>query len=88
MAEFVAVRQVLLIAVRLGYRDLEVEGDSSLVINTMEKLNNGTKWDKLSQSWRTTRLFQETGEIIPKFDYIQVRHAGREGNKGVDFLAN
>lgn len=46
--EFAAVRQNLLIAVRMGYINLEVVGDSSLVINTMVKLNNGTKWDKLS----------------------------------------
>ena len=72
----------------MGYRNLEVEGDSSLDINIVAKLNSGTKWDKLSQSWRTTSLIEEIGEIIPKFDYIQVKHVRRDGNKGDYFLAN
>jgi len=65
-----------------------VEGDSSLVKNMLAKLNNGTKWDKLSQSLRITQLIQEIEEIIYKFDYILVRHVRREGNNADEFLAN
>jgi len=87
-AEFVAVGQGLKIAIRLVYKHVEVEGDSSLFINTMRKLNNGTPWDKLSQSWRTSRLIQEIGELIHKFNYLVIRHVRREGNKAAYFLAN
>ena len=34
--EFTVVREGLLIAIKLGYRNLEVEGDSRLVINTVK----------------------------------------------------
>ena len=86
--EFTTVGQGLRIAIRLGYKNVEVEGDSSLVINTVRKLNNGTSWDKLSQSWRTTRLIQEIGDLIHKFNYLIIRHVRTEGNKAANFLAN
>jgi hypothetical protein len=49
-AEFVATRQGLQIAIKMGYKNIVVEGDSRLVINTVKKLNQGTKWEKLSHS--------------------------------------
>lgn len=87
-AEPMAVRQGMRIAVRLRYKQLEVEGDSLLVINMMRKLYNGKAWDKLTHSWRIASLIQELGEIIKRFDYMIIKHVKREGNKADDFLAN
>lgn len=86
--EFTAAGYGLRIVVRFGYKHVEVEGDSSLVINTMRKLNNGTPWDKISQSWRIACVIQGIGELILKFNYLVIRHVRREENKATDFLAN
>jgi len=40
-AEFMAAYQGINIAIRNGYRKLEIEGDSNLVIGTIKKLNHG-----------------------------------------------
>ena len=42
-AEFAAVQQGFLMAIKLGYKKLVVEGDSELVINTAKKLSHGAK---------------------------------------------
>ena len=44
-AELWAVHQGLRIAARNGYRNLELEGDSQLVIEMIRKLNNGKNWE-------------------------------------------
>lgn len=87
-AKFTTARHGLRIAVRLGYKQVEVEGGSNLVINTLRKLNNGMPWDKLSKSWRTARLIQEIRELTQKLDYLVMKHVRREGNKATDFLVN
>lgn len=70
----------------MGYKNVVVEGDSSLVINTLAKLNNGTTWINLSQIWRKTHLIKEIGEFTQKFDHIMVQHVRQEGNKGANIL--
>lgn len=72
----------------MGYRNIVVEGDSTLIINRMKKMNLKTKWDKLSHRWTTKRQIQEIGYLIHNFDYIMTSHVRREGNRVVDFLAN
>jgi len=86
--KLMVVCQGLKIAIRNGYNKLEVEGDSLMVIQALRKLNNGTSWDKVSRSWRTSSLIQELESILGRFDYLNIRHARREANEVADFLAN
>jgi len=87
-AEFNVVKHGLIIARREGLRKMVVEGDSSLVIDTNKKLNQGSQWENISKSWRNSRLIQDINELIQDFEYIIPTHSRRNGNKVADFLAN
>eukprot|EP00253_Pinus_taeda_P006223 PITA_06223 len=87
-AELWAVHQGLRIAARNGYRNLELEGDSQLVIEMIRKLNNGKNWEQIVSSWRTAGIVQDIGEILKSFYYLIINHIRRKGNKAADFLAN
>ena len=43
--KFMASYQGIRVAIRNGYRKLEIESDSNLVIETIRKLNNGKEWE-------------------------------------------
>ena len=49
-AELMAVKQGLLIAIRENYQRIIVEGDSAMVTGVIQKLQQGTPWEKISQS--------------------------------------
>jgi len=74
--------------VRNGYRNLEIEGDSHMVIEMLKKLNNGKNWEQIVVSWRTAGIVQELAELLRRIDYKIINHVRRKGNKAVDFLAN
>lgn len=57
-------------------------------MKTLKKFNQGMKWDKLSQRWRTASHVQGLEDTIRKFDYIIITHVRREGNKVADLLEN
>lgn len=65
-----------------------VEGDSSLVINTIKKLHQGIQWEKISKRWKTSRVIQEISEIISGFNYIIPSHVISTRNEATNFLAN
>lgn len=83
-----AAYQGLKIAIRNGYRKVEIEGDSALVTSTIKKLIYGKLWEQVAKSWRTAGLVQEIEEILKGIEYKITSHVRREGNKPTDFLAN
>lgn len=87
-AEFMAVYQGIKIARRNRYRKLEIEGDSSLVIETIRKLIQGKNWEKVVKSWRNDSLIRDIEELLKEVDYKIMSHVRREGNKPADCLAN
>ena len=87
-AELWAVHQGLRITVRNSYRNLEIEGDSQVVVEMLRKLNNGKKWEQIAGSWRTTGIVQDMEELLKRIDYKIINHVRRKGNKVADFLAN
>lgn len=87
-AKLMAVYQRIRIIIRNGYTQLEIEGDSQLVIEIPRKLNNGKDWEQVAKSWRTTRLIQDLANIMKCVDYKIFNHVRRDGNKVADFLAN
>jgi len=87
-AELWAIHQGLRISIRNGYKNLEIEGDSQIVIEIMKKLNNGKSWERITNSWRTARIVQEIAELIKRMDYKSFNHVRRNGNRAADLLAN
>lgn len=55
-AKFVGSHKGLILATKMGYKKVIVDGDSQIVIKTLKKLREGTNLDKLSHNWTTTRL--------------------------------
>ena len=87
-AEFMAVYQGLKIARRNGYRKLEIEGDSTMVINAIRQLIQGKSWEKVVESWRSASTVRDIGELLTNIDFMITSHVRREGNKPADYLAN
>ena len=87
-AEFWALNQGLRIAVRNGYTNLEISGDSQIAVDMVRKLNNGKSWEKATTSWRTAGIVQDIAALLKKIDYTVVSHVRRKGNQADDYLAN
>jgi len=45
-----AVYQGSRIAIRNEYRNLEIEGDSQIIIEVLRKLDNGKDWEEVAKS--------------------------------------
>ena len=54
VVEFMVAYQGIWIAIRNGYGKLEIEGDSSLVIETIRKLNHGKSWEQVGMRFLPT----------------------------------
>jgi len=87
-AKFWALHQGLRIAIRNGYTNLEITGDSQIVVDMLRRLNNGQGWEKVTKSWRTTDIVQEIADFIKRIDYRLISHVRRKGNQAADWLAN
>lgn len=87
-AELWAIHQGLRIAIRNGYKNLEIEGDSQIAIEILKKLNNGKSWERITNSWRTAGIVQEIEELIKRTEYKIFNHVRRNGNRAADFLTN
>lgn len=73
-AKFNVVKQGLLIAIRLGYRMIVIEGDLKMVTEIIKHLNQSAIWENLSHNWCTTKLVLEVREPLPTFDYFLSSH--------------
>lgn len=80
-AEYYAVYVGLSKAIELGIKELEVYGDSNLVVQQLNK-----KWKVKSDNLR--EIFNKCCNLIEKFDSITFQHVLRKYNKRADELAN
>jgi ribonuclease HI len=87
-AEFMAVKQGILIAIRENYHRIIVEGDSAMVTGVIQKLQQGNPWEKITQSWRIAALMEEVSQLLKQVQYLLPSHIKRKGNAATDFLAN
>jgi len=87
-AELIAVKHGILIAIRERYHRIIVEGDSAMVTGIIQKLQQGTPWEKITQSWRTAALIEEVSQLLKQVQYLIPSHIKRKGNEAADFLAN
>lgn len=81
VAEYTALLLGLDLAASAGYTDIEVRGDSQLVINHM----TGTYKAKSSN---LTALYKEAKEKVEKFKSVKFVHVPRAENGEADALAN
>jgi len=87
-AELWAVYQGLRIAVRNGYMNLEIEGDSQVAVEMLRKLNNGKDSKQVARRWRTAGIVQDLAELLKRIEYKIINHVRRKGNNAADHLAN
>ena len=80
-AEYYALYAGLSVAVSNNIRELEVYGDSNLVIQQMNK-----KWRIKSENLKD--LFNKCTKLLDNFDNISFNHILRKYNKRADELAN
>jgi ribonuclease HI len=62
--EFRALEIDLEILIQEGMTNAIVEGDSTLVINTVRRLQNGTRVGKIQRHWRLARYLQKIQEHL------------------------
>ena len=51
-----------------------------MTIKILQRLQQGSNWEKISKSWRTTRLIEEIGSLIRQIGYVTPTDVLREGN--------
>jgi ribonuclease HI len=87
-AEFGALETGLEILSREGMTNAIVEGDSALVINTVRKLQNGTRMGKIQRHWRLAHLLQKIQEHLRTGITVELRWVRRSANGLADRIAN
>ena len=65
-----------------------VEGDSTLVINTVKRLQNGTRVGKVQRHWRLAHSLQKIQEHLQKMNTVEFRWVCRSANGLVDRITN
>jgi ribonuclease HI len=65
-----------------------VEGDSTLVINTVKILQNGTRVGKVQHHWRLAHSLQKIQEHLRTLNTVELRWVHRSVNALADKLAN
>jgi ribonuclease HI len=87
-AEFRALEIGLEILSRERMTNTIVEGDSTLVINTVKRLQNGTRVGKVQRHWRLAHSLQKIQEHLQKMNTVELRWVRRSANGLADRIAN
>jgi ribonuclease HI len=87
-AEFGALETGLEILSREGMTNAIVEGDSALVINTVRKLQNGTRIGKIQRHWRLAYLLKKIQEHLRTGITVELRWVRRSTNGLADRIEN
>jgi ribonuclease HI len=80
MAEAHGLFMGLTLAKAGGFKRLQVEGDSLIIINNCIKRD--------THSWQLGYIFRQIWFLLDSFDEIYISHTLREGNAVADYLAN
>jgi ribonuclease HI len=87
-AEFRALETGLEILSRERMTNTIVEGDSMLVINTVKRLQNGTRVGKIQRHWRLAHSLQKIQEHLQMGNTVELRWVRRSANGLADIIAN
>jgi ribonuclease HI len=88
VAEFGALETGLEILSREGMTNTIVEGDSMLVINTVRRLQNGTRVGKIQRHWRLAQSLQKIQKHLQTGIIMELRWVRRSANGLVNRIAN
>ncbi|KAH9293663.1 hypothetical protein KI387_041132, partial [Taxus chinensis] len=80
MAEARALLWGVLLAKEKGFKDIQIEGDSLIIINALN--NQG------SINWPLRNILNDVKETLKYFVKVSYNHTLRQGNKCVDKMAN
>lgn len=86
--EFTALEHGLRIAKSRNFHNLIAEGDSSLVITTVQKLQRGVRANKAIKHWRLAKVTESIEEILRGLQGTVFHAIRRRANKVADYLAN
>ncbi|XP_061993859.1 uncharacterized protein LOC133711783 [Rosa rugosa] len=78
--EVEACRAALLLAIHQGWREIEVESDSSVLVNAMNFQGEDNS--------EVSRIIDDCKDYVHAFDAIVIRHIFREANSVADRLAH
>jgi ribonuclease HI len=87
-AKFRALEIGLKILSRERMTNTIVEGDSTLVINTVKRLQNGTRVGKVQRHWRLAHSLQKIQEHLQKMNTVELRWVRRSANGLADRITN
>jgi ribonuclease HI len=87
-AEFGALELGLEILSRERMTNTIVEGDSTLVINTVKRLQNGTRVGKVQKHWRLAHSLQKIQEHLQTINTVELRWVRRSANGLADRISN
>eukprot|EP00253_Pinus_taeda_P009771 PITA_09771 len=86
--EFAALEHGLRIAKSRRLCNIILEGDSSLVISTAQKLQRGTKANKATKHWRLAKVTESIAELMDGMQGLVFHAIRRRANGLADYLAN
>ncbi|XP_057860572.2 uncharacterized protein LOC131069228 [Cryptomeria japonica] len=78
-AEAMALAWGIRLALIMGIRIMDIEGDSKLIIDAIKG------WNRLN--WTIEGTIRDTLRLISRLDLFRIMHVYREGNRVVDYLA-
>jgi ribonuclease HI len=87
-AEFGALEIGLEILSREGMTNVIVEGDSTLVINIVRRLQNGTRVGKIQRHWRLAQSLQNIQEHLQTGITVELRWVRRSTNGLANIIVN
>jgi len=87
-AELEGLWQGLSIAKEFNLQPLLVEGDSQIIINMANRIQNGSQTRKVAHSWRLEARLNSIERELLQNRALSFLHTKREGNKTADLLAN
>ena len=88
MAELNGLLQGIKIAFTHALFPLVVEGDSALILNLANKLQNGTSSSKISYCWILAYDLQQFPELLAQLASINFQKVKRQSNSLADKISN
>ncbi|XP_056690427.1 uncharacterized protein [Spinacia oleracea] len=80
MAEALALHKGIQEAIKLNIKDIYIEGDNLLVINSLKGI-----W---TPPWKLQNIIQDSRTLLQHFHSTHIKHIFREANRAADWIAN
>jgi len=86
--EFGALETGLEILIYERMTNTIMEGDSTLVINIVKRIQNGTRVGKIQRHWRLAHSLQKIQEHLQTMNIVELHSVRRSANGLADKIAN